>query len=329
MDIFLLQSLIFTFSPILISRTDWPSIDLGGGEDLTLIFGIEVKMSIKNKTLKTVLPLVPKNVLSQWVGKAMEFHLPNPARKLTTKAFVDFYHINMEEAELPLAAYSSIGDLFTRRLKPGVRPLGPTRVVHPADGVVAASGTIRAQTLVQAKGIDYSVMEFIRDNLWSKALEEGEFMTTYLCPTDYHRVHSPVEGKIEWVKHIPGDLWPVNELYVSTFPRLFVTNERVVIAIQTPFGKVVVVMVGATNVGKMSLSFDKGVVTNTTGQNGQLREVKYSPGIAIAKGDELGVFHMGSTVVALYEKGVLPDGETPALGSCKVRSAVVTEKARA
>lgn len=251
------------------------------------------------------MPLVPKNELSHWVGRMAHRRLPDPVARLSVACFAKCYNINMDEAEYPIEHYKTIGELFTRRLKPGARPLGDGPVVHPADAKITEAGTIAKLTLIQAKGKSYQVDELLRSRHYAEAFEGGQFLTYYLCPTDYHRVHSPVSGKIVWSAHVPGELWPVNEWSVGRIPKLFTVNERIVTIIESSRGLAALVMVAATNVGNMTVSYDPMITTAVRRSGRQVREKVYDPPIEIKKGDELGVFHMGSTVVMLYAPGVL------------------------
>jgi phosphatidylserine decarboxylase len=124
-------------------------------------------------------------------------------------------------------------------------------------------------------------------------------MTYYLCPTDYHRVHSPVDGAITDVRYMPGELWPVNDWSTTNVPNMFALNERILVEIQTDLGPVAAVFVGATNVGHICLSFDPTIQGNQTGPH-IFKHKRYSPEIPVHKGSELGMFRMGSTVVMIY-----------------------------
>ena len=245
---------------------------------------------------------LPKKVMSRWVGHATRSRVPVLA-EAARDWFVKRYQINMAEAEKPLSEYPTISELFTRRLKAGVRPIGQG-TVHPCDGVLTQAGPVESGQIVQTKGITYSVDELLKDANASQTFAEGFFCTYYLCPTDYHRVHSPVEGVVESVRHVPGQLWPVNPWSVENISQLFAINERVIFNIKTSFGPVALVMVGATNVGEISVSFDDSVRTNRPDRN-QITVRDYSPAVAISKGQELGIFHMGSSVVVVYPKGHL------------------------
>lgn len=247
--------------------------------------------------------LIPKNLLSRFVGRLVRIQWPHPLNLFLLRHFARRYKINLDEAEHPLSSYLTIQDLFTRRLKPGLRPVSSAEVVHPVDGMLTVVQHIRRGLLLQAKGFNYQLDEFIGER--GPAWEGGVQLTYYLCPTDYHRVHAPVAGEIIKVRYIPGELWPVNDWSVTSVRQLFQRNERVVVHIQTPKGVVILVMVGATNVGQMTLSFDSEIISNQGRQGG---EKTYSPSLALLKGGELGVFNMGSTVIMLYPPGFVADG---------------------
>lgn len=267
---------------------------------------------MKNRIFDLVMPILPKNDLSHMVGKLVHKTLPGPLGRLSVSTFARVYNIDMNEAEFPIEHYKTIGELFTRRLKAGARPIADSFVVHPADAVVSQAGAIEKLQLIQAKGKTYTVSELLRSPHFSANFEGGSFMTYYLCPTDYHRVHSPVDGEIIWSCHVPGTMWPVNEWSVNAIPNLFAMNERVVVVIQTARGLVALVMVAATNVGNMTMTFDPQITTAHRAPGRHPREHTYAPPIPVKKGDELGIFHMGSTVVMLYEKSVLaPEAAIP------------------
>ena len=192
---------------------------------------------------------------------------------------------------------------MVRRLKPGVRPLEESPILHPADSQIAQVGAIKDGKGIQAKGRTYSVAELCADPQMEAKFHEGLFITYYLCPTDYHRVHSPVDGKILKVRHIPGHLWPVTNWSANQIDNLFAVNERVVLEIESRLGPCVMVFVGATNVGQIRLNFDSEIVTNID-FNQTTREKSYNPPIEISRGQELGAFYMGSTVVMLYPKAI-------------------------
>ncbi|MCB0366637.1 MAG: phosphatidylserine decarboxylase [Bdellovibrionaceae bacterium] len=259
-------------------------------------------MSLKEILLGYLLYLVPKNLMSYWVGRLTCLKMPGILGPALVAWFARRYKLNMDEAEFPLEAYPSINQLFTRRLKPGARPLGEG-VVHPADSCLTQRGEIILGSLYQIKGWGYSAQELLAESDVSH-WEHGHYLTYYLCPTDYHRVHSPVAGKVVRITHIPGALWPVNLWSVHNIPHLFARNERLIFYIDTALGRVALVMVGATNVGKMTLCFDSDWVTNQPNQR-EIRRKDMEPAFEVQKGEELGIFNMGSTVVMLYPPGFL------------------------
>ncbi len=245
----------------------------------------------------TILYWVPKNLMSYWVGKFIHLRFPQPIRGFLIRVFARAYRIRVNEAEKPIDSYQSIGDFFIRKLKPGLRPVAGADYVHPADSKMTARGTVIGKQLIQAKGSTYSLGAFLQDSSEDR-WQKGYFITYYLCPTDYHRVHSPVDGFIKEVRYVPGNLWPVNDWSISNIKDLFVKNERVIIEIETQKGPVAVVLVGATNVGSIRLVFEPSLRTNHTHKR-EPRKISYLEPVKVRRGDELGVFCMGSTVIVV------------------------------
>jgi phosphatidylserine decarboxylase len=222
-----------------------------------------------------------------------------PLSPVCVPVFARMFKINTDEAEFAPASYKSFNKYFTRKLKPGLRPVqGP--LVHPVDGLLTENGTVVSGELVQAKGWQYSLEEFLGDAARAKMYEGGSFVTYYLCPTDYHRVHSPHAGEMVSAKHIPGMLWPVNSWSVGNVKRLFNLNERIVFNFDSEQGPWSLVMVGATNVGQMTATLDPSISTNKWLWHAPT-ERAYSPPLPIQPGDELGVFHLGSTAICIYQ----------------------------
>ncbi len=250
-----------------------------------------------------ILYLVPKNLLSVVVGIVVSLPLPNSLRIFSMKWFADRYNINMDEAEKPIEEYKGINDLFTRKLKAGIRPVADADLVHPADSEITVAQKIESLQFVQAKGKKYSIKGILGEDFQSlEGFEGGDHLTYYLCPTDYHRVHSPVDGEILGYSYKPGRLWPVNPWSVEHISQLFAVNERVTVWIRSAKGVIAATLVGATNVGKMTLSFEKDFVTNN--KHFRKAETKiYKKPIPIKKGGELGIFNMGSTVLLFLPKG--------------------------
>jgi phosphatidylserine decarboxylase len=230
--------------------------------------------------------------------------LPVPLRSAAYRAFARAVGADLDEAELDLRAYASLGDLFARRLRPGSRPIDAElgSIITPCDGVLAARGTAVDGSLIQAKGKTYQLDELLVDAELAARLTGGEYATIYLSPRDYHRVHSPVDGRLVRYDYIPGALWPVNPKVAARRDRLLVRNERVVITIDAGrLGKVAVVMVGAAGVGNMALTYAPESVTWRA--SGERRRIELDHDIA--KGDELGAFRLGSTVVMVFQPRVV------------------------
>ena len=257
-------------------------------------------MATMDRIYDQIIPQLPKKWLSHCVGKMAHTKVPETINRKIIKTFVDMYKINLKEVEKPLSEYKTLGDFFSRGLKVGARPINGD-VVHPCDGVLIQSGEIHNDVLIQAKGKTFDFKKFIPENPWSDDFSEGSFFTYYLAPHNYHRVHSPIKGKILWSTLVPGELWPVNGWSVNNIDGLYALNERVAVGIETEQGKVILVMVGATNVGAMSFTFDPNIQTNTPKKKAVIHR-SYSEPREMAAGEELGTFHLGSTTVVLYEK---------------------------
>jgi phosphatidylserine decarboxylase len=217
------------------------------------------------------------------------------------------YGIDVNEAEKPLTEYAGFDDFFTRRLRPGARPIDPApgRVVSPSDGTVVESGVVTAGKLIQAKGVDFALSELLADDEAAARLQGGAYLITYLSPKDYHRVHSPVAGRVLGWHHVPGTLFSVNARSVISEPGLFIRNERFITILDGQgVGMAAVVMVAAVGVGHITASYDPDVATHGASfVRAAVRHRRYEPPRPIARGDELGIFHLGSTTIAVFEPG--------------------------
>ncbi|MES3039354.1 MAG: archaetidylserine decarboxylase [Bdellovibrionota bacterium] len=246
---------------------------------------------------------LPRKKLSRWIGSVARLKLPFGLQTAVNRAFAKKYGISIPDAELGLHEYPSLNAFFTRKLKSGIRPIAEKAyLVHPADSRITQAATITQGQLIQAKGINYHVEQLTGDPTALLKYDGGEFLTYYLCPTDYHRVHSPVEGTLELIRWIPGDLWPVNDWSTQNIPQLFEVNERAYVEIKTTLGPVGVVFVGATNVGSIEIFKSKFKIEELTGE--AFTET-FTPSPKIGKGEDLGCFHMGSTVVLLLSREVV------------------------
>ncbi len=256
---------------------------------------------MKDAAFLSFVKLLPKSQLSRFVGGATRLSGMTSAHQAAIRAFAKQYRVNVDEAELPLEAYETFGEFFVRKLKPGIRPIAPGEdvIVSPVDGTVSQAGLADNGRLIQAKGRDYSLAALLNDEEEGKRFAGGAWTTIYLSPRDYHRIHAPLGGQITGWSYVPGNLWPVNRPSVRGVPELFAINERAIIWMQTPIGRVALVAVGATIVGRIRLSFDE-LATN---QGEPAKRVTYESPRTVAKGDEVAMFEMGSTVILCFEPG--------------------------
>jgi phosphatidylserine decarboxylase len=265
---------------------------------------------------------LPQGALSRLFGALADIPVPRVLRPLILGGFVRLVGIRMDEAEKPVTAYPSVNGLFVRRLAPGARswPGRGDVLASPVDGVVGEVGRIRHGTLVQAKGLSYGVEELLGSGAAAAPFMDGTFLTIYLSPRHYHRIHTPLPGWITGARHLPGALLPVNRPAVERIPRLFARNERLSVAMDTDLGRVEVVAVGAYNVGRISAAFDaewsgRAGTSITNRAHPPTPSRTYDPPVPMAEGDEIMAFHLGSTVILLTEErlelasGVAPGAE--------------------
>ncbi|GAM69753.1 phosphatidylserine decarboxylase [Vibrio sp. JCM 19236] len=252
---------------------------------------------------------LPQHGLTRLVGKLASAKLGSFTTSII-RWFIKQYKINMDEAlHSDPAHFKTFNDFFVRELKPGVRPVveDESVIVHPADACVSQFGPIENDRLIQAKKHDYSARELLGGDLdLTEEFSEGHFATLYLSPSDYHRVHMPCDGTLRQMIYVPGDLFSVNPLTAENVENLFARNERVVCIFDTEFGPMAQVLVGATIVGSIELIW-AGTVTPPTG-NTVYRWDYPSEGekaIHIKKGEEMGRFKLGSTVINLFPKGAI------------------------
>jgi phosphatidylserine decarboxylase len=245
--------------------------------------------------------ILPKKILTRVVGLAASAKLG----KLTTGAieqFVRIYKINTEEIDGNLADYQTFNDFFARSLKPGMRPIDDSAqsVVFPADGRISQFGALKDNLQIQAKGHYFTTDALLGDEKDAACFADGSFITVYLSPSDYHRVHIPFAGKLKKMTYIPGELFSVNPLYTQRIPELFSRNERVVCLFDTALGKMAVILVGAAIVRSIETVWAGVVAPN---KSSEIVTTTYeNEDISFAKGDEIGKFMMGSTVICLFEK---------------------------
>jgi phosphatidylserine decarboxylase len=258
---------------------------------------------MRDTTFMTLMRLLPKSALSTAVGVATRAPAPAAMHQAAIRLFARQYQVNLDEAEGAIEDFETFGAFFTRRLKPGSRVVdaGADAIVSPCDGRVSQAGKIEAGACLQAKGISFPVAQLLGDARSALDFEGGHFATLYLSPRDYHRFHSPLAGHITGFSYLPGAFWPVNPASVRTKEALFAINERLVTYFETKVGRVAYIAVGATCVSRIHAAYDR-VVTHTGAGR---RHHTYPQRIAIEKGGEVGMFEMGSTVILLFQRGVI------------------------
>ncbi len=228
--------------------------------------------------------------------------IPSVLRVTFFSLFAKSVGIDLNECEKPLKEYVSFDDFFTRRLKPGCRPIAMASdiLVSPVDGLVLETGQIFQHQLIQAKGIYYPIDDLLPE-IPSDAFEGGYFMTLYLSPKDCHLIFSPCDGQITFSQYVPGTLLPVREPYISKHRGLYIENERLTTLMTLADGKkLALVKVGATNVGSITLEYDPLLASSYQALKPIHRQ--YSSSIHVSKGDHLASFHLGSTVIVMIEK---------------------------
>ena len=233
------------------------------------------------------------------MGKLADRKWSTPVERAVVGVYSRLYDVDFEECE-QRRGYASFDEFFTRNLRPGVRPIdtAPDAIVSPADGRIDSMGTIGDDATYFVKGRPYRVGELLGDEGEARRYLGGSACVVYLSPRDYHRVHAPVDGVVTEIRSLPGDYFPVNSIGMSHIGNLFSINRRVAIAIDTEsMGRVTVVMVAAIVVGRITVkAIDAHDVPNGTH--------RLEPGAPVLRGEEIGVFHLGSTAVVFFEPRV-------------------------
>lgn len=248
---------------------------------------------------------------SALIGWTASRELPVRLRALAYRAFARAVGANVEEAELPLGAYPSLAEFFARGLRRGARIVDPDprAVIAPCDGVTAGCGLAEGGALLEAKGHTYRLAELVADEVLALRLTGGHYTTIYLSPRDYHRVHAPLDAALLGYEYIPGALWPVNPRLTAGRRGVFARNERVVIHLNSrTAGDVALVMVGAVGVGNIRLShpaFPSQPPDSAQLRAGHERYRVELRDVRVRRGDELGAFRLGSTVVMAFAPGAV------------------------
>lgn len=257
---------------------------------------------MSKKLLPGLIHRLPQNAMSRTVGKITATRFS----RLAIQRYIRHYNIDTSIIEKPVTEYRTLKDFFIRRLKPGARPIASDEgtIVSPVDGTVSQLGDICEGTLIQAKGKEFSVIELLGGSEEeAKRYYGGKFVTIYLSPKDYHRIHMPVAGDLSCYCYLPGRLYPVNQLGIENVDRLFARNERLVTHIKTDdLGDMALVKVGALFVGSVKVCYN---TATTNIKNGRQTHEKIAGTPRYEKGAELGWFEFGSTVILLLESNEL------------------------
>lgn len=265
--------------------------------------------------------LLPQHLISRLVGMLAASELAIVKNTLIN-LFIKRFKVNMAEAQRQHAKeFASFNDFFTRSLKPDARKIdtNPEHLACPVDGAISQLGNINGRHLFQAKGHEFDLITLLGGNSeLAKPFIDGEFATIYLAPKDYHRIHMPCDGTLTHMVHVPGKLFSVNQATASKVPNLFARNERVVTIFNTEFGPMAMVLVGAMIVASVETTW-AGLVCP---QGKTVRQFNYAKqkAIKLKKGEEMGRFKLGSTVIVCLPKGVsqwpqeLSPGTTTRLG---------------
>jgi len=253
--------------------------------------------------------IMPKHAISRLVGKLAAAE----AGWLTTKLislFINAYNINMSEAKYKNASdFQTFNDFFTRELEEGARPINQddNSLCYPVDGAISQQGDIVDGQLIQAKGFDYSLISLLGgESKTAEPFQGGKFSCIYLAPKDYHRIHMPMAATLREMIYIPGELFSVNPLTANNVPNLFSRNERVVTIFDTEHGALAMVLVGATIVASIETTW-AGTITPPAGKD--IFRWQYpadgNNAIHFEKGDEMGRFKLGSTVVSTFAPNMI------------------------
>ena len=247
--------------------------------------------------------LLPQRLLTSVAGALARGEVP---AGLLIRLFIRRYRVDMSEALDPdPSSYRNFNEFFTRELKPGARPLAheTDAILCPADGAVSQLGPIDGERLLQAKGRHFELQDLLGgDAELARKLDGGHFITIYLSPRDYHRVHMPTQGRLLQTRHIPGKLFSVNETSTTLIPNLFSRNERLISIFEGECGRFAVVMVGAMIVAGIHTIWDE------PGREGRSRAPEQNfadHGPTLAAGAEMGRFELGSTVILLFPPGAM------------------------
>lgn len=261
---------------------------------MILSFFKEAAMSQKHPYLQYILP---KKALT-WIAGCCANVRNESFKNRLINAFIDRFGVNMQEAVHTRAAdYPTFNDFFIRTLKPQVRPMADAELICPVDGMISEMGDIQDGRLIQAKGHDYTVDSLLA-GMHADLFHDGQFATLYLSPKDYHRIHMPVDATVSAMTYVPGHLFSVSVATTQKIPGIFSRNERLVVYFDTANGPMVMVLVGATIVGAINVAWYGDLQRSRRPKTFDYQNKQ----IILQKGQEMGHFKLGSTVIVLFPK---------------------------
>lgn len=274
-------------------------------------------MSLVDRAFAALQYLLPQHLLSRGMH-ALTRSRVRWLKNLLIRGFLLIYEIDRDEMREPdPLAFATFNDFFTRALKPDARAIAssPAVVASPVDGGVSQCGRLAGDRLLQAKGRTYSAHELLGGQGMVGQYADGEFVCLYLAPYNYHRIHMPADGRLLRTVYVPGDLFSVNASTARTVPDLFARNERVVCEFATAFGHLAVVMIGALFVGSIETVWAGEVNPPPHRRRRAPSVLGKGTGREFVKGEEIGRFNMGSTVILLGECGRLSWRDSLAAGT--------------
>lgn len=247
--------------------------------------------------------ILPKQILTLIMGVFANCKQPW-LKNFFIQHFIQRYGVDMRLAEQEEPSiYACFNDFFIRHLKPSLRPITPTGLASPVDGVLSQFGALHRGLFIQAKGHQYQIDELLAcEKSQAEVFYQGQFATFYLSPKDYHRIHMPIDGKLRQMIYVPGQLFSVQPATAQGIPKLFARNERLVIFFDTPLGVMAMILVGAVIVGAMNTVWHGDV------QRGKHRKVydylsTDTQPVILSRGQEMGHFKLGSTVILAFAEG--------------------------
>ena len=273
------------------------------------------------------LKVLPQYVIPQHGLSSIVYHITrckfSLLKNFLIRIFILYFKVDMEQASSPdIANFPDFNHFFTRKIKSELRPVTNTGIACPVDGTISQIGKIDGTTLIQAKGRYFSLEQLVTSEDEAIKFQNGNFITLYLSPRDYHRIHMPVDGQLYKMFHVPGRLFSVNSVSTRVIKNLFSRNERVVCFFDTEIGPMAIIMVGALFVGSIDTVWAGTVTSSNSNSVSNWSYSEDGDEINLKRGDEIGRFNMGSSVIVLFGPDIMTwqseykPGQAVFMGSC-------------